>query len=42
VLLDDEKGKLLNDLVEKKDYVIVNELIWKIIKKLYGTNAEIK
>jgi len=41
VLLDEDNGKLLDDLVEKKDYVLVNEVIWKIIKKLYGTNADI-
>lgn len=41
MLLDEDNGKLLDDLVEKKDYVLVNEVIWKIIKKLYGTNADI-
>jgi len=41
VLLNEEKG-VRNDLKLNTHYVLVNELIWKILREIYGGGPEIR
>lgn len=37
----DQKGRLRTDIKEKDDYFIINEMVWKFVKTLYGGGPDI-